>query len=90
MSDLENAIRDLVVANRILGREDVVDAYGHVGIRHPSDPERYFLSCSRSPPLSSAPTSWNFTSTARRSSPTIAHPISSVSSMARPTRPGRT
>ena len=51
MSDLENAIRDLVVANRILGREDVVDAYGHVGIRHPSDPERYFLSCSRSPPL---------------------------------------
>ena len=51
MRDLENAIRDLVVANRILGREDVVDAYGHVSIRHPSDPERYFLSCSRSPAL---------------------------------------
>ncbi len=51
MSDLEAAIRDLVVANRILGKEDVVDAYGHVSIRHPTDPERYFLSCSRSPEL---------------------------------------
>lgn len=51
MGDLEAAIRDLVVANRILGNEDVVDAYGHVSIRHPTDPERYFLSCSRSPAL---------------------------------------
>ena len=50
-SDLESVIRDLVVANRILGNENVVDAYGHVSIRHPTNPERYFLSCSRSPEL---------------------------------------
>ena len=50
-SNLESVIRDLVVANRILGNEDLVDAYGHVSIRHPTNPERYFLSCSRSPEL---------------------------------------
>ena len=49
--DLETALRDLVVANRILANEDVVDAYGHVSIRSPINPERYFLSCSRSPEL---------------------------------------
>ena len=45
------AIRDLVVANRILGNEGVVDAFGHISIRHPEDPECYFLACSRSPGL---------------------------------------
>lgn len=49
--DLETVLRDLVVANRILANEDVVDAYGHVSIRNPNNPERYFLSCSRSPEL---------------------------------------
>ena len=34
MSDLDRAISDLVVANRILANEDVVDAYGLVSIRH--------------------------------------------------------
>ena len=51
MEDIELAVRDLVVANRILAHEDVVDAYGHVSIRHPANPERFFLSCSRSPEL---------------------------------------
>ena len=44
-------ITQLVVANRILANEDVVDAYGHVSVRHPEDPGRYLLSCSRSPQL---------------------------------------
>ena len=44
-------IRNLVVANRILGNEGVVDAFGHISIRHPENPERYFLACSRSPGL---------------------------------------
>ena len=44
-------IRDFVVANRILGNEGVVDAFGHVSARHPENPERYFLACSRSPGL---------------------------------------
>jgi len=29
----------------------VVDAYGHVSVRHPDRPDRFFLSCSRSPEL---------------------------------------
>lgn len=42
---------DLVVANRILAHEDVVDAYGHVSLRHPEDPNRFFLSRSLAPDL---------------------------------------
>jgi HCOMODA/2-hydroxy-3-carboxy-muconic semialdehyde decarboxylase len=49
MSELDSAIRDLVIANRILAREDVLDAYGHVSIRHPQHPNRYLLSRSLSP-----------------------------------------
>jgi ribulose-5-phosphate 4-epimerase/fuculose-1-phosphate aldolase len=45
------ALRDLVIANRILGREGVVDAFGHISIRHPENPGRYFLARSRSPEL---------------------------------------
>jgi HCOMODA/2-hydroxy-3-carboxy-muconic semialdehyde decarboxylase len=45
------AIRDLMVANRILGNEGVVDAFGHISVRHPDNAERYFLACSRSPGL---------------------------------------
>jgi ribulose-5-phosphate 4-epimerase/fuculose-1-phosphate aldolase len=45
------AIRDLVIANHILGHEGVVDAFGHVSVRHPGNPDRYFLSRSRSPEL---------------------------------------
>jgi ribulose-5-phosphate 4-epimerase/fuculose-1-phosphate aldolase len=51
MSELELATRDLVIANRILANQGVLDAYGHVSIRNPLNPERYFLSCSRSPEL---------------------------------------
>jgi HCOMODA/2-hydroxy-3-carboxy-muconic semialdehyde decarboxylase len=51
MNDVETAIRTLVVANRILGHEGVVDAFGHVSVRHPGNPARYFLSRSRSPDL---------------------------------------
>ena len=49
MDELERAIGDLVIANRILAREDVVDAYGHVSIRHPAKPDHYLLSRSLSP-----------------------------------------
>src|SRR6202007_2511614 len=34
----------LVIANRILAHEDVVDAYGHVSVRHPGDSGHFFLS----------------------------------------------
>lgn len=51
MPDLNLALQDLVVANRILAHEGVVDGFGHVTIRHPENPDRYFMSCSRGPEL---------------------------------------
>jgi len=41
----------LVAANRILAHEDVVDAFGHVSLRHPDNPHRYVMSRSRAPEL---------------------------------------
>lgn len=40
---------ELVTANRILAREGVVDAFGHVSIRDPRDPGRYVMSRARAP-----------------------------------------
>jgi HCOMODA/2-hydroxy-3-carboxy-muconic semialdehyde decarboxylase len=40
---------DLVTANRILLRHKIVDAFGHVSVRHPTAPER-FLMAKRTPP----------------------------------------
>jgi HCOMODA/2-hydroxy-3-carboxy-muconic semialdehyde decarboxylase len=51
MSALDTAIRDLVIANRILAREAVVDAYGHVSTRHPDDPGRFLIARSLAPEL---------------------------------------
>lgn len=50
-SCIENIKRDLVLANRILARESVIDDFGHVSVRNPENPDRYFLSRSRSPEL---------------------------------------
>ena len=44
-------LRDLVTANRVLAHEGVVDAYGHISVRHPKRSDRFFLSGSRSPEL---------------------------------------
>ena len=49
MDELQRSIGDLVIANRILAKEEVVDAYGHVSIRHPQKPDHYLLSRSLSP-----------------------------------------
>ncbi len=43
--------KQLVIANRILAREEVVDAYGHVSLRHPGHPDRFLLAISRAPEL---------------------------------------
>jgi ribulose-5-phosphate 4-epimerase/fuculose-1-phosphate aldolase len=51
MSSLDTVIQDLVIANRILAKEDVVDAYGHVSIRHPDEPKHFFLARSLAPDL---------------------------------------
>jgi len=44
-------IEDLVAANRILVNEGVLDAYGHVSVRHPGRSERYLLSRNIAPAL---------------------------------------
>ena len=41
----------LVAANRILAHEQVVDAFGHVSLRHPDRRHHYVLSRSRAPEL---------------------------------------
>lgn len=48
-SDLEKTIADLVVANHILFDEHVVDAFGHVSVRHPGRPDHFLLSRSMAP-----------------------------------------
>jgi HCOMODA/2-hydroxy-3-carboxy-muconic semialdehyde decarboxylase len=48
---LNDLITELALANRILSHEGVLDAFGHVSMRHPTDPGRYLLSRSRSPML---------------------------------------
>ena len=50
-AELESQLGELVLANRILAREDVLDAFGHVSIRHPQNPDRFFISRARSPGL---------------------------------------
>ena len=47
-------IDDLVAASRILARHGVLDAWGHVSIRHPANPQRYLLSRARAAALVSA------------------------------------
>jgi HCOMODA/2-hydroxy-3-carboxy-muconic semialdehyde decarboxylase len=42
-------IDDLVSANHILYNEGVVDGFGHVSVRHPERPDRYFLARSIAP-----------------------------------------
>ena len=48
---LTDLVEDLALANRILAHEGVLDAFGHVSVRHPRDPRRYLLSRSRAPLL---------------------------------------
>lgn len=49
--DIHDVIEELVVANRILAHEGVIDALGHLSARHPRAADRYLLSCSRSAEL---------------------------------------
>ena len=44
-------MHDLVIANRVLAHEGVLDAYGHVSVRHPERPDRYLMAWARSPEL---------------------------------------
>jgi ribulose-5-phosphate 4-epimerase/fuculose-1-phosphate aldolase len=49
MTDASRTIKDLVIANRILADLGIVDAFGDVSARHPSDPARFYLARPVSP-----------------------------------------
>jgi ribulose-5-phosphate 4-epimerase/fuculose-1-phosphate aldolase len=52
MSDRRHDVPyELALASRMLANEGVLDAFGHVSLRHPGDPSRFLLSRSRSPQL---------------------------------------
>lgn len=52
MKPMDDSVRvDLVTANHILANESVLDAFGHVSVRHPLRPQHFLLSCSRAPDL---------------------------------------
>ena len=36
--------QELAIANRILANEGVLDAFGHISMRHPDKPDRYLIS----------------------------------------------
>ena len=62
---LDIAKIDLVIANKVLARVGAVDAYGHVSVRHPTEPARFLLARSRARSWSNSTTSWSSSSTAR-------------------------
>ncbi len=47
-------IDDLVAANHILFDQGVLDAFGHVSVRHPQDPQRFLLCRNMAPALVAA------------------------------------
>ena len=47
-------IQELVTANHILANEGVLDGYGHVSVRNPSNPNHYFLARAGAPSLVTA------------------------------------
>jgi ribulose-5-phosphate 4-epimerase/fuculose-1-phosphate aldolase len=49
MSLRQDVLRDLVIGNRVLSNEGVVDAYGHISARDPESQARFFLSRSLAP-----------------------------------------
>ena len=48
---LDQAREQLARANRMIAHEGVLAAFGHVTLRHPTDPGRYLMSVSRAPEL---------------------------------------
>jgi ribulose-5-phosphate 4-epimerase/fuculose-1-phosphate aldolase len=50
-AELNAVIDDMVMGNRILYVQDVVDSYGHISARHPHHPDRFLMSRARAPGL---------------------------------------
>ena len=52
---LTPVLRDLIYANHILHHHGVVDAYGHVSVRHPNDPSVYIMCGYMAPAMVASP-----------------------------------
>jgi ribulose-5-phosphate 4-epimerase/fuculose-1-phosphate aldolase len=50
-TNLVDVRRELSLGNRICANEGILDAFGHVSMRHPDNPNRYLLSRSLAPQL---------------------------------------
>ena len=48
MREFDRVRNDLAIANRIVAHEDAVDAYGHVSMRNPQNPNHFFMARRRS------------------------------------------
>ncbi|MDB5761035.1 MAG: Decarboxylase NovR [Herminiimonas sp.] len=46
-----NLFQDLVIAYRILAEHGIIDAYGHISVRSPDNPERFWMARSVAPEL---------------------------------------
>ena len=51
---LAHAIDELVTANRIVADQGIMQAYGHVSLRHPDNPDHFLIACSLAPELVTA------------------------------------
>ncbi|NNF24912.1 MAG: class II aldolase/adducin family protein [Rhodobacteraceae bacterium] len=51
MADIDALLADLVTASRILAHEGICDAFGHISVRNPDDPSRFFLARAIAPEL---------------------------------------
>jgi HCOMODA/2-hydroxy-3-carboxy-muconic semialdehyde decarboxylase len=49
--DASAAISELVIANRVIAHLKLVDSFGHITIRNPENPQRFFISRARAPGL---------------------------------------
>lgn len=49
--NLADLRRELAHAYRLVANEGILDAFGHISVRNPNNPQRYFLSRSRAPGL---------------------------------------
>ena len=75
MADLlADARYALALANRIVAHEGVLDGFGHISVRHPSNAGRYLLSRSRSPELVEPADILEFTLDSQLVTPTEALP----------------
>jgi HCOMODA/2-hydroxy-3-carboxy-muconic semialdehyde decarboxylase len=49
--DASSAISELLIANRVIAHLRLVDSFGHITVRNPENPQRYFMSRARAPGL---------------------------------------